>query len=177
MLECTCEKLAFANPAATKWTYNVMPFGPVNGLYNCISFVHDMDSTWKNLTVTRGIYINNYNSIQIIVDDILSWAQILATALAYTECQFLVCRSRDPSLSLKKTSVSPKKFEFVGTNVSQVDNRPAMSKHQLVQHLPDPVIVHGFLSRIGFAIFYSSFIPLFGLGCPGCARSHTWNPH
>jgi hypothetical protein len=32
------EKLAFAGPNATKWTYNVMPFGPVNGPSTFISF-------------------------------------------------------------------------------------------------------------------------------------------
>merc|ERR1712086_891823 len=40
-------------------------------------------------------------------------------------------------------------------------NRPAMSKHQLIQHWPDPGIVRDISSLIGFAIFYSSFIPLF----------------
>ena len=29
--ECTREKLDFSGPDATNWTYNVMPFGPING--------------------------------------------------------------------------------------------------------------------------------------------------
>ncbi len=37
------EKLAFAGPDATKWTYNVMPFGPVNGPATFIAFIHDME--------------------------------------------------------------------------------------------------------------------------------------
>ena len=36
-------KLAFAGPDATKWTYNVMPFGPVNGPSTFIAFIHDVD--------------------------------------------------------------------------------------------------------------------------------------
>jgi hypothetical protein len=43
------DKLPFAGLDATKWTYNVMPFGPVNGPATFIAFIHDMDSTWKDL--------------------------------------------------------------------------------------------------------------------------------
>ena len=111
-----------------------MPFGPVNGPYNSISFIHDMDSTWKSVAALRGISIDENTNTRIIVDDILSWAQLLSTALRYMECQLLVCRSQNLSLGLKKTSVFLKKFEFVGIDVSQDGNRPAMSKHQLVQH-------------------------------------------
>ena len=70
--ECTREKLAFAGPDATKWTYNVMPFGPVNGPYNFISFIHDMALTWKSLAASCGISINKNTNTRTIVDDILS---------------------------------------------------------------------------------------------------------
>jgi hypothetical protein len=43
------EKLAFTGPNATKWTYNVMHFGPVNGPLTFSAFIHDMDGTWKDL--------------------------------------------------------------------------------------------------------------------------------
>ena len=36
-----------------------------------------------------------------------------------------------------------------------------MSKHQLIQHWPDPVVVRNISSLISFAIFYSAFISLF----------------
>jgi hypothetical protein len=52
------EKLAFAGPNATKWTYNVMPFGPVNGPLTFIAFIHDMDGTWKDLACSLGLAIN-----------------------------------------------------------------------------------------------------------------------
>ncbi len=42
---CSQDKLAFAGPDATKWTYNIMPFGPVNGAPTFITFIHDVDST------------------------------------------------------------------------------------------------------------------------------------
>ena len=41
------QKLAFAGPEGTKFTYLVMPFGPVNGPFIFIVFIHDMDTTWK----------------------------------------------------------------------------------------------------------------------------------
>jgi len=37
-------KLSFAGPDATKYCYNVMPFGPVNGPAIFITFIHDIDS-------------------------------------------------------------------------------------------------------------------------------------
>ena len=88
----------------------------------------------KSVAASRGISINKNTNTRIIVDDILSWAQLVSTALRYMECQLLVCRSQNLSLSLKKTSVFPKKFKFVGINVSQDGNRPALNKHQLIQH-------------------------------------------
>ena len=91
MLECTCEKLAFANPAATKWTYNVMPLGLVNGPYNFMSFILDMDSIWKRLVATCGISIDKHTNARIKVDDILSWNQLVSTSLPYIEYQLLVC--------------------------------------------------------------------------------------
>jgi hypothetical protein len=39
------EKLAFAGPDTTKWTYNVMPFVPVNRQATFIAFIHDVDSS------------------------------------------------------------------------------------------------------------------------------------
>ena len=41
------EKLAFAGPNNTKYTYNMVPLGPVNGLVIFVIFVCDMDVTWK----------------------------------------------------------------------------------------------------------------------------------
>ena len=67
------------------------------------------------------------------------------------------------SLSLKKTHIIPVRLEFIGIDVSEggSGNRPAMSKHQLLRTCPDPLIVCDIASLIGFAIFYSSFIPHF----------------
>ena len=81
--DCTREKLVFARPNATKWTYDVMPFGPVNGPTVFISFIHDMDSTRKELVLSRNIHTDDDTNTRIIVDDILNWAKIVALALVY----------------------------------------------------------------------------------------------
>jgi hypothetical protein len=52
------EKLAFAGHDATKWAYNVMPFGPVNGPATFIAFIQDVDSLWKELAHSHSIVID-----------------------------------------------------------------------------------------------------------------------
>jgi hypothetical protein len=155
------EKLAFASPNATKWTYNVMPFGPVNGPSTFISFIHDMDGTWKDVACSLGLTINEDMNTTIIVDNIVSWARQADQALAYMECQLRVCQSQNLSLSLAKSHIFPKRFEFVGVDVSPNGNRPATSKHALLHHWPAPELVRNVAKFVGFAQFYSRFIPQF----------------
>jgi hypothetical protein len=155
------EKLAFAGPNATKWTYNVMPFGPVNGPSTFIAFIHDMNSTWQEIACSLGLNINEDMNTTIIVDDIVSWAKQVMAALLYIECQLCVCQYQNLSLSLKKSHIFPKRFEFIGIDVSPDGNRPAMSKHSLLYHWPAPELVWDVAKFVGFAQFYSLFIPQF----------------
>jgi hypothetical protein len=67
------------------------------------------------------------------------------------------------SLSLRKSHIFPKRFEFVGIDVCSDGNRPAMSKHQLLEHWPQPEIVRDVAKIVGFAQFFSKFIPQFEL--------------
>lgn len=161
--ESSREKLAFAGPGAIKWHYNVMPFGPVNGPVIFIAFIHDMDATWKELATSRGITIDEDTNTKIIVDDIWSHSVSFEKALAYLECQFAVCKAQRLSLSLTKCHFFPPRIEFVGIDVTVDGNHPAMSKHDLLNSWPLPKIVRDVSSFLGFAVFYSSFIPLFEL--------------
>ena len=79
-------KLAFAGPKCTKYTYNVMPFGPVNGPVIFIVFIHDMDCTWKELGRKRGIVFDSKTDTRIIVDDIFNWADTFETFIKYLTC-------------------------------------------------------------------------------------------
>jgi hypothetical protein len=77
------------------------------------------------------------------------------------ECQLQVAQSQNLSLSLDKSHIFPKRFEFVGIDVCPKRNRPAMSKHQLLRHWPPPEIVRNVAKFVGFLQFYSRFIPNF----------------
>jgi hypothetical protein len=57
----------------------------------------------------------------------------------------------------------PKHFEFVGNDVCPDGNRPAQSKHQLLQSWPSPEVVRNVAKFIGFAQFYSKYIHHFEL--------------
>ena len=122
---CSQDKLAFAGPDATKWTYTVMLFGPVNGPPTFIAFIHDVDSTWKELVQENGIVIDEDTNTTIIVDNIFSYAKTMVTALLYMECQLHVAQLQNLSLSLKKSFIFPKQVEFVGVDVCQDGARMA----------------------------------------------------
>ncbi len=77
------EKLVFAGPDATKWTHNVMPFGPVNGPAMLIAFIHKVDSSWKELACSQGIVVDEDTNTNIIVEDISSWAKTHTYAMMY----------------------------------------------------------------------------------------------
>ncbi len=147
------EMLAFQGPDAIKWMYRVMPFGPTNGPATFIQFIHDVDSQWKALAVKSGLVIDDNTNTKITVDDILSWAKSPEAALLYMECQLRVCLAYPLSLSLLKSHIFPKRFEFVGIDVCLDGNLPAMSKHQLLKHWPQPETVRDVAKIVGFAQF------------------------
>jgi hypothetical protein len=100
---------------------------------------------------------------KIIIDNIINWAKSFDQALQYIECQLRVAKAYRLTLSLKKSHFFPKRFEFVGIDVSPDGNRPAMSKHDLLKHWSTPTIVRDVASFVGFLQFYSKFIPCFEL--------------
>ena len=155
------EKLAFAGPRNTKYTYNVMPVGPVNGPVIFIIFIHDMDATWKGLATTRGIVMDARTGTRIIVDDIFSWAPTFEAFIKYLTCQLQVCLSQNLSLSLKKCLFCPERMEFVGHDVCTDGNRPAQSKHSLLKSWPVFRIARDVSSFLGFLNFYGTYIPWF----------------
>ena len=79
------------------------------------------------------------------------------------ECQLRVCRAYRLSLSLKKSHIFPQHFEFFGNDVSPDGNRPAQTKHQLLESWLHPEIVRDIAKFIGFAQFYSVYIHHFEL--------------
>ncbi len=157
------EKLAFQGLGTIKWTYTVIPFGPTNGLATFVNCIYDVDSQWKSLACSSGITIDDKTNTRIIIDDIVSHGQDLETSLLYMECQLHVCLSYGLSLSLKKSHIFPRCFEFIGNNVCPNRNRPAQSKHQFHQTWPKPEIICNVAKFIGFIQFYRKYIHHFEL--------------
>jgi hypothetical protein len=111
------EKLAFQGPDAIKRTDSIMPFGPTNGPATFIHYIHNIDSQWKALTQQSGLIIDDNTNTKIIVDDIFSWAKLPEQALLYMECQLCIYQAYQLSLSLRKSHIFSKHFEFVGIDV------------------------------------------------------------
>jgi hypothetical protein len=143
-------------------TYTGMPFGPTNGPATFIQMIHDLNSAWKDLATQSGINVDDNTNTNIIVDDIFNWALSFdSSALQYIKCQLRICKAYPLTLSLKKVCFFLKRFKFVQINVLPDGNRPAMSKHQLLDHWPTPEYVWDIASFIGFVQFYSALIPYF----------------
>jgi hypothetical protein len=102
--------------------------------------------------------VDDNNNTNINVGDIINWAVSFDSALQYMECQLQICKAYCLTLSLKKSCFFLKCFKFVGANVLPDGNRPAMSKHQLLDHWPTPEFVRNIVSFIGFVQFCSAFI-------------------
>ena len=106
-------KLAFAGQNNTKYTYYVMPFGPVNVPVIFVIVIHDMDSTWKSLGGTRGIIFDAKLGTRTIVDDIFRWAPTFDVFIKYLTCQLEVCMSQNLSLSLKNAYSARSKWNLL----------------------------------------------------------------
>jgi len=142
----------------------VMPFGPTNGPATFINFAHDICLVWQEEAKRRGVpSIGDLYHTRIIVDDFVNWGATLALSLLYIRCQLTVCQSYNLSLSLKKMRIFPKRFEFVGVDVTPGGNLPAKSKHVLLETWPIPKDVQDVAKFIGFGQFYARFIPNFEL--------------
>jgi hypothetical protein len=82
--------------------------------------------------------IDDDTNTKIIINNIVSWAKLVNSVLAYMECQLKVCQAYRCSLNLCKSHIFPKRFEFVGIDVCANRNRPVQSKHTLLQTWPAP---------------------------------------
>lgn len=161
--DATKEKLAFAGPFASKYTYHVMPFRPVNGPMIFVMLAHDMDSSWKEVARTKNIFIDKSTITKLIVDSILSWAISYVIALQYLQCQLIMCGAQKCSLNLKKCNFFPKQMEFIGTDVTNEVNQPAQLKHHFLCIWPLPQMVCDVASFACFYLFHSKLIPNFGI--------------
>ncbi len=99
-----------------------MPFGSTNGPATFINFIYDINSIWQKLAIEKGVQIDEDTNTKIIIDDIVSYAKQVQTALVYMECQLIVCQAYRLSLNLRKSSIFPPRFEFVSIDVCNDGN-------------------------------------------------------
>jgi hypothetical protein len=60
-----------------------MPFGPTNGPATFINFIYNINSVWQRLATEQGVQIDEDTNTEIIIDDIVSYAKQVQTALIY----------------------------------------------------------------------------------------------
>ncbi len=135
-----------------------MPFRPTNGPATFINFIYDINSICQKLATEQGVQIDEDTNMKIIIDDIVSYAKKVQTALIYMECQLIVSQAYRLSLNPCKSFIFPPRFKFVVINACDDGNQPGKSKHTLLQTWPPPDFVRDVAKFIGFAQFYSRFI-------------------
>ncbi len=91
-----------------------------------------------NLSVSHGSHGGMGNKGRRRVRNLGYSTVYVSTVILYMECQLYICKAYWLTLSLKKSHFFPKRFEFVGIDVSADGNQPAMSKHKLLRHWPLP---------------------------------------
>ena len=105
--------------------------------------------------------IDDTQDTKLTVGNIFSWTRTFDNFIKYLTCQLDLCLSQNLSLPLKKNFFCPDCMEFVGHDVCGNVNRPAMSKHALMEHWPNFVTARNVAIFISFLIFYSMYIPCF----------------
>ena len=96
------EKLAFQGPDAIKYTYNVMPFGPVNGPATFIAFMHDLGSIWKDLATSNGLAIDD-DTNSTIIPSLMHYVSSNASCAC---AKLIGCRSNSGRASFSQTGLN-----------------------------------------------------------------------
>ena len=166
---CDREKLCFAGPNGILWTFNVMPFGPVNApaCYTVLMFL--MRQEWQALFRERFPDIDpttiDVQFIQTgdrqIVDDILLFSNDPVALLLYFDCVCHIFTKWRLSFNPKKCDFFLDRVEWIGFDLRPDGNSPAASKYDCVRNWPTPTTGQSLHSFVGLLNFYARFIPHF----------------
>ena len=148
------EKLAFFAPNNRKYTFTVMPFGPMNAPAFYSKMMLDFKKEWttlflmqiRNHTSSNGdtftvlcnteVLVNSSTrlifSSKTIIDDILLWCSHTDALLLLMECVCKVFRKYRVSFRLKKCDFLKDRVEYVGHDITNEGNCPAQSKFNLI---------------------------------------------
>ena len=169
-------KLAFFTPTGKKrWT--VMPMGALNSSSIFVAMAADLKAAWDELAASRNIDTSKVNTAlrgqdaphdlhesygsDVIVDDILLYAEDVDILMAYFECALEILQHHRVTVKLKKCKFLHPIIEFVGVDITPNGNSPARSKFPAFEKLPPPETWADLRILIGMFGFYQEFIPLF----------------
>ena len=160
------DKLAFWGPDNNKWSWCVMPFGPMNGptIFQC--FMDTKVRRLWNKFMEELCRRKNWGEAvhwltRQIIDDTLLGANQVDVLVGLFEC---VCRAFVAyrlSFKLKKCTFFEARVTYVGEDLTVDGNMPAESKFSLIRDWPLPAdsqSLHSFISLCGF---YQRFCPWF----------------
>ena len=176
------EKLAFFAPNNRKYTFKVMPFGPMNApaFYTCM--MQDFRKEWHHLFLTtirdmdiiggQAVHVTDTDEIFIdgkktytdskgIIDDILAYSTNLELVLIYFECICKVFQKYRVSFRLDKCEFLKDRVEFVGHDILPSGRSPAHSKFKMITDWPTPTSSQTLGSFIGLINFYHNYVPYF----------------
>ena len=165
------EKLCFAGPNGLLVTFNVMPFGPLNGPACCSALMCLMRQEWQALFRERFPELTDtdietafiQSGDRQIVDDILIFSNDPTTLLLYFECVCHIFTKWRLSFNPKKCDYFLDRVEWIGFDLRPQGNSPASSKFDSIRDWPLPTQGTSLHSFVGLLNFYSRFIPNFEL--------------
>eukprot|EP00978_Attheya_sp_CCMP212_P028534 scaffold98746_cov61-Attheya_sp.AAC.5 len=151
-------KTAFYSPHGRKYCWLVICCPIV-----FIAMMHHMKEKWE-LCALSGIDTSiNEGSIIIMNDTLLYAISLSENSFTILRAVCTVARKYHLTWKLKKCRWFPKKFEYVGVDLSIEGNQPASSKFELIKTWKTPTTPRKIMSFIRFAIFYVRRIPYFEL--------------
>ena len=162
-------KLCFAGPQSQLYTFNVMPFGPVNApaCYTALMFI--LRQEWQALfrekfpdladTTIKSHLVRTGD--RQIVDDVLLFANCPIALILYFECVCHIFTKWRLSFNPKKCDFFLDRVEWIGFDLCPTGNRPASSKFDMVKDWPLPTSGQSLHSFVGLLNFYRKFIPHF----------------
>ena len=165
------EKLCFAGPHSTLFTFNVMPFGPINGPACYSALMYLMRQEWQALFRERFPELSKTEvSIALIqtgarqiIDDILLFSNDPVTLLLYFECVCHIFTKWRLSFNPKKCDFFLDRVEWIGFDLRPDGNSPASSKFDSIRDWPLPATGTSLHSFVGLLNFYARFIARFEL--------------
>jgi hypothetical protein len=176
------EKLAFFAPDGKKYTWKVMPFGPMNAPAFYTAMMGAFKVEWDKLFIqelTKKHTIGNQKVVlksdgttlvgtktvstgsKVIIDDILIWSNNLEMILLYFECICRVFVKYRVSFRLDKCEFLKNRVEYVGHDLMPSGNCPAKSKFNLISDWKLPTTGTALHSFVGLVNFYAKYCPFF----------------